>query len=204
MIPTLKTKRLILRPLLLSDQDAMVDTIMSDMDVMYWLPYSDEVSTFEGQREVASGYITDFIKPWDEFGFGVWAVCIKDTELGILGSFIGYCGFIPEQIKGAGPELAYAIGKSMWGKGLVTEASTACLDWAFTKPGILCVHAVTDKKNTASRSVMEKIGMKHTKNVDLYDSVAKGEGLLPFYSIEREAYILNSNYKENTFENRNI
>jgi len=189
MIPTLKTKRLILRPLSRFDQDAMVDTIMSDMDVMYWLPYSDEVSTPEGQREIALGYITDFIKPWDEFGFGVWAVCIRDTELGTLGNFIGYCGFIPEQIEGAGPELVYAMGKSMWGKGLATEVSIACLDWIFIRLEIFCVHAVTDKENLSSRSVMEKIGMKHEKDVDLYDSVAKGEGLLQFYSIEREAYL---------------
>lgn len=33
------------------------------------------------------------------------------------------------------------------------------------------------------------LGMKYAKNVDLYDSVAKGEGLLPFYSIEREVYL---------------
>ncbi len=189
MIPTLKTKRLILRPLSISDQDAMVDTIMSDMDVMYWLPYSDEVSTPEGQREVALGYITDFIKPWDELGFGVWAVCIRDTELGTLGNFIGYCGFLPEQIEGAGPELAYAIGKSMWGKGIVTEALFACLDWIFIKLEVSRVYAVTDKENIVSRRVMEKLRMKHEKDVDLYDSVAKGEGLLPFYSIEREAYL---------------
>ena len=47
---------------------------------------------------------------------------------------------------------------------------------------------LSDMENTASRRVMEKLGMKHEKDVDLYDSVAKGEGLLPFYSIEREAY----------------
>ncbi len=189
MIPILKTKRLTLRPLLLSDQDAMVDMIMSDMDVMYWLPYSDQVSTPEGQREVALGYITGFIKSWDELGFGVWAVCIRDIESGTLGSFKGYCGFVPEQIEGAGPEIAYAIGKSMWGKGLITEALIACMDWIFVRPDVSRVHAVTDMGNTASRSVMEKIGMKHEKDVDLYDSVAKGEGLLPFYSIERGAYL---------------
>lgn len=188
MNPALKTKRLTLRPLSMFDQDAMVDTIMSDMDVMYWLPYSDAVSTVEGQRDVASGYITDFIKPWNKLGFGVWAVCIRDTELGPLEGFIGYCGFLPEQIKGAGPEIAYAIARSMWGKGLATEALTACLDWIFIKPEIFCVHAVTDKENKASRRVMEKIGMRHEKDVDLYDCVAKGNGLLPFYSIEREMY----------------
>ena len=189
MAQTIQTKRLTLRPLLISDQDAMVDTIMSDMDVMYWLPYSDQVSTPEGQREVALGYITDFIKPWDELGFGIWAVCVGDTELGTLGNFIGYCGFLPEQIEGAGPEVAYAIGKSMWGKGIVTEALTACLDWIFIRPEVFCVHAVTDKENTASQRVMEKLGMKHAKDVDLYDSVAKGKGLLSFYSIESEVYL---------------
>ncbi|EMS77871.1 N-acetyltransferase, GNAT-family [Desulfotignum phosphitoxidans DSM 13687] len=191
MIPTLKTKRLTLRPLSKSDQSAMVDAIMSDMDVMRWLPYSDAVSTFEGQQEVALGYINDFIKPWDTLGFGVWAICIGDTELGPVGTFIGYCGFLPEQIEGSGPEIAYAMRKSMWTKGLVTEALTACLDWIFIKPEIHFVHAVTDRENFASRRVMEKIGMRHEKDVDLYGSVAKGNGLLPFYYIDREVYIRN-------------
>ncbi len=188
MIPTLKTKRLTLRPLSLSDQDAMVETIMSDRDVMYWLPYSDHTSTPEGQREVAVGYLTDFIKPWDELGFGIWAVCIGDVEFGAKGKFIGYCGFLPEQIEGAGPEIAYAMGKSYWGKGFVSEALTACVDWIFKKPKITRLYAVTDNENTASQRVMEKLGMTNEKGVDLYNSVAKGEGLLPYYSIERERY----------------
>lgn len=166
----------------------MVDTIMSDMEVMYWLPYSDAASTVEGQQEVALGYISTFIKSWDETGFGVWTVRNKDTELGPPGNFIGYCGFIPGQIEGAGPEIAYALKKSMWGKGLVTEALAACLDWIFIKTDIPCVHAVTDKENIASRRVMEKIGMRHAKDVDLHDSVPKGNGLFPYYFIKREAY----------------
>lgn len=186
---SLKTKRLILRPLSITDRDSMIDTIMSDRDVMYWLPGSDEVSTIEGQREVASVYIKDFTGPWDELGFGVFALCIRDINLGSAGDFIGYCGFIPEKIEGAGPELAYAAGKPMWGKGLVTEAVIACLDWIFMQPKISRVYAVTDKENNASRRVMKKVGMKHEKDVDLYDSVAKGYGLLPFYSIERGAYL---------------
>jgi len=75
---------------------------------------------------------------------------------------------------------------------LVTEALIACLDWIFIRPKVSCVHAVTDKENIASRSVMGKIGMRHEKNIDLYDSVAKGGGLLPFYSIDREAYLQNN------------
>ena len=79
----------------------------------------------------------------------------------------------------------------MWGKGLTTEALSACLDWIFIKPEISRVYAVTDKEDTASRRVMEKLGMKHEKDVDLYGSVAEGYGLLPFYSIDRGAYLGN-------------
>ncbi len=189
MIPILKTERLILRPLAISDRDAMVDLIMSDMDVMEWLPLSDQVSTPRGQRRVAQEYILDFIKHWDKPGFGVWAVCKNNIEPGTAGTFVGYCGFIPEQIKGAGPEIVYAIGKPMWGKGVATEAVTACLDWIFVRPDVLSVHAVTDRENQASQRVMEKVGMRHERNIDLYDSVAKGEGLLPFYTIGRAAYL---------------
>ena len=185
----LKTKQLILRPISIFDQDSMVDTIMSDRDVMQWLPGSDEVSTLEEQREVASVYLKDFTEPWDELGLGIFAVCIRDIELAPVGTFIGYCGFIAEQIEGAGPELAYAIGKSMWGKGLATESVLACLDWIFIKPKISRVYAVTDIENKSSRRVMENVGMRHVKDVDLYNSVAKGYGLLPFYSLEREDYL---------------
>ncbi|WP_051148607.1 GNAT family N-acetyltransferase [Desulfospira joergensenii] len=192
MTPTLKTARLRLRPLTIADQNAMVDTIMSDPDVMTWLPYSAGTSTPEGQKEIALGYLTDFINPWKEIGLGVWAVCIGDKELGKPGEFIGYCGFIPEQIRGGGPEIAYALGRSMWGKGIITEALTACLDWLFGREEIIRAYAVTDHSNTASRRVLEKIGMEHEKDVDLYDSKAKGSGLLPFYSIEREVYFRKS------------
>jgi ribosomal-protein-alanine N-acetyltransferase len=185
----LKTKRLTLRPLLISDRDAMVDVIMSDMDVMYWLPVSGKVLTIEGQQAVALDYLTDFTESWDEFGFGGWAICVDASESGASGGFAGYCAFIPEQIEGAGPELAYAVGKSMWGRGLVTEALTACMDWVFNTPGIVRVYAVTDNENTASRRVMEKLGMIYEKDVDLYNASAGGNGLLPYYSVEREAYL---------------
>ena len=155
---------------------------------MQWLPGSDDTTTPEGQREVASAYIKEFTDPWDELGFGIFALCIRDINLGPGETFIGYCGFIRGQIDGAGPEIAYALGKSMWGKGLVTESLIASLSWIFTRPKITCVYAVTDLENKASRRVMEKVGMRHEKDVDLYNSVANGKGLLPFYAIKCEDY----------------
>ncbi|THB79558.1 MAG: N-acetyltransferase [Desulfobacteraceae bacterium] len=191
LITILRTKRLILRPLLFSDLNAMADTIMADKEVMHWLPYSHLCSTPEGQAYLAKGYLLDFIRPWKENGFGMWAVCIRDQALGAVGQFIGYCGFLPEKIAGAGPEIAYAMGKSMWGQGLIPEALDACLAWIFNHTAHTGVYAVTDTGNRASRKVMEKAGMRYKRGVDLYNSVAKGVGLLPFYAITREDYFEN-------------
>jgi len=80
MKPILNTKRLTLRPFSVSDQDSMVDLIMSDKDVMTWLPGSDKAATLEGQREVALEYTTDFTEPWDQFGFGVFVSEIMNWE----------------------------------------------------------------------------------------------------------------------------
>ncbi|MCG8618250.1 MAG: GNAT family N-acetyltransferase [Desulfobacterales bacterium] len=181
----IETGRLTLRPLKMSDLENMIATIMSDPDVMHWLPYSHATKTPEGQRAVAQGYLDDFIKPWRSEGYGIWAICLRKGNTGNRGGFIGYCGFLPGQLDGEGPELAYALGQSYWGKGFVTEAAKACLEWLFSRTDIERAHAVTDHDNYGSQQVMKKIGMRHTKGVDLYDSVAKGNGLLPFFTISR-------------------
>ncbi|HCY86834.1 MAG TPA: hypothetical protein DHV36_17020 [Desulfobacteraceae bacterium] len=181
----LQTRRLTLRPLRMADLDNMVANIMSDPDVMHWLPHSDATKTPEGQRAVARGFLEDFISPWEMEGYGIWAICLKGRGSKASGTFIGYCGFLPGQLEGEGPELAYAVGQAYWGKGLVTEAARACLAWLFARSDIDRVYAVTDRDNYGSQRVMEKIGMRHTKGVDLYDSVAKGVGLLPFFTVSR-------------------
>ena len=137
MIPTLKTERLVLRPLSNSDLDDMVEVTMSDPDMMHWLPGKEYVDTAEGRRAVAADYIKTFSEPWEKLGFGMWAMCIGDSSLGEAGAYIGHCGFLPEQIDGAGPELAYAVCTAMWGKGLATEAVAASMDWIFARPEIL-------------------------------------------------------------------
>lgn len=43
--------------------------------------------------------------------------------------------------------------------------------------------------NIVSNCIMQKAGMKYEKDVDLYDSVANGYGLLPYYSVEREVFL---------------
>lgn len=188
-IPTLRTGRLILRPFSKGDRDAMVAALMSDADAMAQLPGKEDCSDLEGQRRVADEYIDELNRPWSEGAPGSWAVCAGVEQLGPVGELIGFCGFLPEKVEGAGPELGYGLAKAYWEKGLATEAALASMDWVFSQDGISCVYAVFGREHTATRRVLEKLGMAQRGEVDLYDSVAQGLGLLPLYTVSRAMYL---------------
>ncbi|MBR3740074.1 MAG: GNAT family N-acetyltransferase [Clostridia bacterium] len=62
-----------------------------------------------------------------ENGFGLWAVCLKDT-----GEMIGDCGLTLQNINGELlPEIGYHIRRDCQRKGYAKEAAKAVRDWAF-------------------------------------------------------------------------
>ena len=69
-------------------------------------------------------------------------------------------GIIDPRIEGSQVGIGYGAARAYWGKGYVTEATHAIIDWAFQQPSIFCVYATTDVENIASRRVMEKVGMQ--------------------------------------------
>ena len=61
------------------------------------------------------------------FGFGLWAVCLKET-----GEMIGDCGLTMQVIHGKiKPEIGYHIRKDRQRKEYAREAATAVRDWTF-------------------------------------------------------------------------
>jgi len=83
-------------------------------------------------------------------------------------------------------EIGYILGKNYWGRGLMTEALKAVLDFCFTQAGFQKVRARYASLNPASGRVMEKAGMSHLKTianrVERKDYVAD----LIYYQISRE------------------
>jgi RimJ/RimL family protein N-acetyltransferase len=122
--PTLKTDRLALRGFVDDDVDGLVDTLMSDPEVMATLPQQPE--TPEEQHRVARDeYLELYRGSWPDSGWGGWAVCVRSADVGEPGALVGFAGFEPPKIDGAGPELGYCIGRRDWGKGLMGEAACA-------------------------------------------------------------------------------
>ena len=115
----LETDRLLLREMRPEDYDALY-AVLADSDIMKHYPYS-----FDEAR--VRGWIDRNIERYRVFGFGLWAVCLRDT-----GEMIGDCGLTMQNIGGTiKPEIGYHIRRDMQRRGYAKEAASAVRDWAF-------------------------------------------------------------------------
>ncbi|MEA2429264.1 MAG: [ribosomal protein S5]-alanine N-acetyltransferase [Thermoleophilaceae bacterium] len=86
-------------------------------------------------------------------GFSMWAVLERAT-----GEIVGDTGL---QMLEGGPdvEVGWRMAPDRRGRGYAPEAARAALAAGFGELGLARIVAVTDPANTASRRVMEKLGM---------------------------------------------
>lgn len=147
----METRRLILREYTSEDFDALYE-IMSDSETMQHYP-----SPFD--EEHTREWIEWNLKSYKKYGFGLWAVVLKET-----GKFIGDCGITMQNIDSEMlPEIGYHINKKYWGQGFGSEAAGAVRDWAFENTEYDCLYSYMKYTNISSCSVAVKNGMKKIK-----------------------------------------
>lgn len=154
--PEIETARLRLRGFRPDDLDALC-RVFGDPVVMKYISGGKPRT-----REATQEGLLRSIEGWRERGFGLWAVEEKET-----GRVVGYCGLIylddtPEV------EVAYGLAKAAWGRGLAVEAARAALEFGFEELKLERVVAVVNPENVASQRVLEKLGMKYTKDAHHY------------------------------------
>lgn len=143
----LETERLILRELTIDDFDALYE-VLADSDIMQHYPY-----TFDEKRVM--NWITRNVERYEIFGFGLWAVCLKDT-----GEMIGDCGITMQNINGTiKPEIGYHINKRFQRQGYAKEAAKTCRDWAFENTPFNILYSYMKKSNVASSATAMANGM---------------------------------------------
>ena len=134
----IETQRLFLREMTEGDFEAL-HKILADPDIMKHYPY-----TFDDAR--VKNWIQRNIDRYRTFGFGLWAVCLKET-----GEMIGDCGLtmqlINDQIK---PEIGYHIRKDHQRKGYAKEAAIAVRDWTFNNTPFNIVYSYMKYTNEPS------------------------------------------------------
>jgi RimJ/RimL family protein N-acetyltransferase len=152
----LETARLRLRPPTDADVDGLV-ALHSDPDVMRYLGPPGE--TAEHVRAVVLPYFLSF-----PAGFGYFVAQERAT-----GAFLGWFLFRPprERPVPGEIELGYRLHRAAWGRGFATEGSRALVDRGFTDLGVERVVAQAMAVNRGSRRVLEKVGLRHVRTVDV-------------------------------------
>ena len=148
----IETNRLILREFQRTDLQELA-SILADPKVMRFSPTG--VNSVEQVQEKIQGFITCY----KGFGFGKWAVVLKENN-----QLLGYCGIAIDRIDGKdGKELGYRIDSRYWGQGLATEAASATVRYGFEQFNLPYLLGIVEQANLASVRVLVKVGMQYER-----------------------------------------
>lgn len=157
-----QTERLYLRKMQQSDFSALCK-ILQDEEVMY--AYEHAFSDQEVQE-----WLERQMKRYQDYGFGPWALILKETE-----EMIGQCGLSMQDCEGRQVlEIGYLLQRQYWHQGYAIEAAKACKHYAFDVLKAKEVYSIIRDTNLASQNVALRNGMslvgsfvKHYYNIDM-------------------------------------
>lgn len=162
----LETERLYLRELRHSDYDSLCK-ILQDGETMYAYggAFDDNMVQDWLDRQLAR---------YDEYGFGLWAVVLKEN-----GEMIGQCGLTMQPWQDRQVlEIGYLFQRTYWHKGYAAEAAKACKEYAFSRLNAEEVCSIIRDTNTASQRVALRNGMK--KSDEIFVKHYRGEDMPHF------------------------
>lgn len=166
----IETERLRFRRFVDDDLPLLIEQ-RSDPDVNKYLGGPERQNP-----EALATRIKFYMECYDKFGFGMCPMIWKAS-----GEIIGTAGIQPLEDTGE-IEVGYSLIKDYWGLGLGTEAARGWMIYGFNIAGLDRIVAVANEGNTASRRIMEKLGMKYEKT-----EVHYGEECA-FYGISKEEF----------------
>lgn len=161
----IRTERLLLRPFVETDLDAILD-LESRPDVVRYLPWdvmdAEAVAAFLAKRlgqaaidEASSALVLAAVVPPDDRMIGEFMLRITD-EASRQG------------------EIGWTVHPDVHGRGYATEAAREILRLGFDGLGLHRIYAEADARNDASLRLMERLGMR--READLRENeFLKGE-----------------------------
>jgi [ribosomal protein S5]-alanine N-acetyltransferase len=151
-----ETPRLFLRHFTEGDAP-LIFKLNSDPEVLKYL----HEPVLENELQ-AKNILTNIILPEYKKNLGRWAIHTKaDYE------FIGWCGlkYMPET---GVIDLGYRLLRTAWGNGYATEAAHYTLMYALRELKIESITGIAHVDNIASIKVLEKAGMKFSRDEIAY------------------------------------
>lgn len=152
--PILITDRLVMRPFIIDDVEAVFQGWESDADVaryMFWESHNDINKTFQ--------WVTEEISKIGCNDWYRWAIVLKANEE-LIGTALLYVDEEYEKF-----EIAYNLSKNMWGFGYTTEAMVEVIKFATDVLMIDEIMARHADENIESKRVLEKLGFRYIKDI---------------------------------------
>ena len=148
-MPTLETKRLVLRRIAMRDAKDIF-AYSKDPEVarhVLWSAQKDESEARDYCRFMMKRYRCD--QP------SSWGIIEKATN-----RLVGTIGYMDHNEDNATVEVGYSLAHWLWNGGYMTEALTRVIEYTFEAMDINRIEAQHELENPSSGRVMEKCGMK--------------------------------------------
>lgn len=148
----IETKRLFLREMTQGDFLSLCKMLKNPrVMVAYEHAFSDEEVQDWLERQM---------KRYEDDGFGLWAVILKETN-----EMIGQCGCTMQQIEGERVvEIGYLFQEEFWHQGYATEAAIGVKRYGFDTLKVDELFSMIRDTNHASSRVAMRNGMKKRKS----------------------------------------
>ncbi len=143
--PQIETKRLLLRELVQADAKAVFHNYADEEIANNFMdkPFADIAQ--------AKQLIDAFKAEFTQGKALTWALALKETN-----ACVGTCSYMIESSSCA--EIGYDLSKAHWGKGLMSEALRAVIDYGFDRLGFQKIEADTLSYNTRSINLLKRLG----------------------------------------------
>jgi len=145
----LKTKRLILRRLILNDIEDVFH-YSSNREVTKFVTWEAH-QTFDDTLN----FLQYLFKQYQNGQTGQWGIEFQET-----GKIIGAIDFVSMKAESTIGEVGYILSEDYWGQGIMTEALQEVMRYGFKTMNLKRIEAKCVANNKASSRVLEKANMR--------------------------------------------
>jgi len=155
-VNVLETERLNLRRLSIDDAGFILQ-LLNEPSFIRNIGDKGVQTVADARQYVLNGPVASY----QRYGFGLYAVELKES-----GQTIGICGLVKRETL-ADVDIGFAFLPGYWSKGYAVESASAVKAYGLEALGLKRLVAITNPENAGSIRVLEKIGLKYQRLVQL-------------------------------------
>jgi ribosomal-protein-alanine N-acetyltransferase len=173
-LPRLTTPRLVLRPLEMSDAQAVFAYARDEQVARYlsWRAHRTLADSRQFLAETLARYAVGRPASWG-------------IELAADARLIGTAGFVNVSAREGRAEIGYVLARDYWGQGLASEAVREIIRFALIELGLSRVEARCHVDNVASQRLLERCGLHFERLIEPGPLLAGQLPAFRLYAVER-------------------